>query len=68
MFVDGVHVIGAVALGENPAKDLGMKRFDAAVQHLRKPGVLGNIVHLDARFDEVSSGSTRAVNADPRTL
>jgi len=39
-------VIGIAADGKQPAVHLGMQRLHPAVHHLRKAGVLGDVLHL----------------------
>ena len=39
-----------IAAEEQPAMDHRVQRFDPAVEHFRKTGMLGDILHLQARL------------------
>ena len=44
----GRVVFGIAAHGEQPAMHLRMQRLQAAIHHLGKPGVLGDVLDRDA--------------------
>ncbi len=48
MLVHSRHVLLIFADMKDTAVNLGMKRLDAAIQHLRKAGELGNVFDGDA--------------------
>ena len=45
------HVLGVVPAGEDACVDRRMQRADAAVEHLREAGDVGDRLHLDARIE-----------------
>ena len=51
------HVLGVVAPGEDACVDRGVQRADAAVEHLREAGDVGDRLHLDARVGERPAGA-----------
>ena len=51
------HVLGAVAAREQAAVDRRVQRLDAAVEHLRKAGVLGDLGDGEAGAGEQLRGA-----------
>ncbi len=57
--LDGGGVLGVGTNVEDAAVDLGMQRLDAAVEHLREAGEVGDVAHREAGFAEHSGGAAR---------
>ena len=56
----GLHVLGVVVAAEDAAVDLGMERFQPAVHHFGKAGVLGDVADGDAFALQVFAGAAGA--------
>ena len=54
---DGVHVLGEVATGEDAAVHLRVQGLDAAVEHFREAGVLGDVGHRQAGLAQQAGGA-----------
>ena len=48
MLLDGSDVRGIAADVEDSAVDLGVQRLDAAVEHLREAGEVGDVADFEA--------------------
>ena len=55
---DGGDVLGIFAAVEDAAVHLGMKRLDAAVEHLGEAGEFGDVFHGDAGVAEQLGGAS----------
>ena len=56
VFRQGLHVIGALADGQNSAGDFRVEGFDPPVEHLGEARDLGNILHGHARVADGARG------------
>jgi len=67
---DRGHVLRRVAPREQAAVDGRVQRLDAAVEHFRKAGVLGNLGHREARVREQLRGAAgrQQLHAEPCQL
>ena len=68
--LDRRHVLGAVAAREQAAVDRRVQRLDAAVEHLREAGVLGDLGHRQAGAGEQLRGAAgrEQLDAERRQL
>ena len=61
--LDGGQMLRQVAAGEDAAVDLRVQRLDAAVEHFRKPGVVGDFGHGDAGIAQHLGGAAGGQDA-----
>ena len=60
----GLHVFRKIAPRQDPAMHLRMQRLDAAVQHFREAGVIGDFGHLHAIVGQHLGGAAGRKNFD----
>ena len=65
MFFQRIAVRLDVTASEDAAMYFGMQRFDAAIEHFRKAGVVTDLRNLETRLLEHLRGATRGEQLDP---
>src|SRR5690606_20231289 len=57
VFLQGAHVLVAVAAGQQAAVNLRVQRFYAAVENFRRAGVFGHLGDIEPRVAKLAGGA-----------
>jgi hypothetical protein len=60
-----LDVLGKIAPRQNAGMDLGMQGLDPAVEHLRKPGVVGDLGNFKSGIPEQLGGAAGGNQRNP---